>query len=343
MRAVVLERTGGPGELRLRDWPDPEPKADEALVRVHAAGVCGRDLIDRRGGFPMMKLPTVLGHEFAGEVVRVGSAVTLVSPGDRVANLHRPWCGDCPSCVAGRTLDCERAWQSFGHTIDGGYAELVAAPERALVKLPDQVSFEDAASLGCTAGVALRALRDVARLVLGETVLITGASGGVGLQAVQLAKLAGARVIATTTSAAKRDALRTWGADEVVEVTERGFADEVRALTRGGVDVAVELTGAATFRDSQRCLRPRGRLVVIGNIDVGKVSLALGPLILFGHQIAGTRSYTRRDLEECLDLVQRGRSRPVIADLLPLADAALAHERLEARGAVGRLLLLPSL
>lgn len=343
MRAVVLERTGSASELTLRDWPDPELRPDEALVRVHAAGVCGRDLIDRRGGFPMMKLPTVLGHELAGEVLRVGSAVTLVAPGDRVANLHRPWCGDCRSCVAGRTVDCERAWQSFGHTIDGAYAELVAAPERALVKIPDAVSYDDAATLGCTAAVALRALREVAQVVVGETVLVTGASGGVGLQAVQLAKLAGARVIAATGSPDKRDAISSVGADEVVVAPSGELAREVRAVSDGGVDVVLELTGSATFKDSLKSLRSRGRLVVIGNLDVGKVSVALGPLILMGHTIAGARSYSRRDLEDCLDLVRRGRLRPIIADRLPLSAAQAAHERLEARRVVGRLLLLPGL
>lgn len=339
MRAVVLERTGDASELTLREWPDPELRPDEALVRVHAAGVCGRDLIDRRGGFPMMQLPAVLGHELAGEVVATGSAVTLVSKGDRVANLHRPWCGDCHSCVAGRTVECERAWQSFGHTLSGGYAELVAAPERALVKLPDAVSFEDAASLGCTAAVALRALRDVARLTLGETVLVTGASGGVGLMAIQVAKLAGARVLAVTGSERKREAIAAVGADEVIVAGDSGFADQVGSR----VDVVLELTGSATFRDSLKCLRTSGRLVVIGNIDVGKVSLALGRLILMGHTIAGARSYSRRDLETCLELVERGRLRPVIADRLPLGDARKAHERLEAREVVGRLLLVPSL
>lgn len=343
MRAVVLERTGDASELLLRDWPDPELGPDDALVRVHAVGVCGRDLIDRRGGFPMMKLPTILGHEIAGEVVAVGKHVTLVAVGDRVATLHRPWCGDCPSCVAGRTLDCERAWQSFGHTIDGGYAELVAAPQRALVKIPEGVSAEQAAPLGCTAAVALRALRDGAKLSLGETVLITGASGGVGLPAIQLAKAAGARVIAVTGNESKRDALIAAGADAVVVAHDNQFAADVRAASEGGVDVAVELTGAATFRDAQKSLRPRGRLVVIGNIDVGKVSLALGPLILFGHTVMGARSYTRHDLEECFRLVLRGQLRPRVAERLPLSAARSAHERLEERSVTGRLVLVPGL
>jgi NADPH:quinone reductase-like Zn-dependent oxidoreductase len=341
MRAVVLDRTGGPEELVLRDVPEPELPPDGALVKVRAAGVCGRDLIDRRGGFPMMKLPTVLGHEFAGEVVGVGSEVRDLSVGDRVANLHRPWCGDCPSCVAGDTIHCERAWQSFGHTIDGGYAEQVAAPARALVKIPDGVDYERAASLGCTAAVALRALGPVAGLELGESVLVTGASGGVGLMAIQLAKLSGARVIAATGNARKEAALREAGADEVLVLDGGSFAQQVKNLTDGGAHIALELTGAATFRESLRSLRTRGRLVVIGNIDVGKVSVALGPLILFAHRIEGARSYSRRDLETCFELVLRGQLSPVIDRTLPLESARAAHELLEARQVCGRVLLIP--
>jgi len=341
MRAVVLERTGGPEELLLRDVPEPDVPADGVLVKVRAAGVCGRDLIDRRGGFPMMKLPTVLGHEFAGDVIAVGSEVRDFSPGDRVTNLHRPWCGDCPSCVAGHTIDCERAWQSFGHTIDGAYAELVAAPARALVRIPAGVEYRDAASLGCTAAVALRALGPVAGLSLGESVLVTGASGGVGLMAIQLAKLSGARVIATTGSAEKESALREAGADEVLVLDGESFAPRVKAATDGGVHVALELTGAATFRESLKSLRTRGRLVVIGNIDVGKVSVALGPLILFAHRISGTRSYSRADLETCFRLVLDKRLSPVIDRTLPLEAARTAHELLEARAVRGRVLLIP--
>src|SRR5262249_51993742 len=137
------------------------------------------------------------------------------APGDRVVNLHRPLCGACRRCVAGETLLCERAWQSFGHTVDGAYAELVVAYPRGLVKLPASIPFDVGSTLMCAAGVALHALRARARLELGETVLITGASGGVGAAAVQLARRMGARVLATTTSPAKAAALRDLGAHEV--------------------------------------------------------------------------------------------------------------------------------
>ena len=201
MHAVVLDRIGGPEVLEYRARRRSQtPEPDEVLVRVRAAGVCGRDLIDRRGGFPAMKLPAILGHEVAGEVVAVGGAVTRFGVGDRVANLHRPYCGDCDRCQEGESPDCTESWQSFGQTVAGGYAETVRAHHRSLVPIPDAVSFVDAAPLGCTAAVALRALRHEGRLTLGETVLVTGATGGVGMEAIQIAKHLGARVIALTSS-----------------------------------------------------------------------------------------------------------------------------------------------
>lgn len=341
MRAVVIERTGTAAELQLADWPDPKIDVDEVLVRVRAAGVCGRDLIDRRGGFSLMKLPTVLGHEIAGEVVAVGSQVRSLAPGDRVANLHRPWCGECAACAAGEPIHCERAWQSFGHSIDGGYAELTAASARAWVRMPDGIDFVHAASLGCTAAVALRSLRQVAKLELGETILITGASGGVGQAAVQLAKLMGARVLVTTSSPAKAEKLSALGADEVITIENGRFADRVRDASDGGVHVALELTGAITFPDALRSLRPRGRMVVVGNIDLAKVSISLGPLILFSHSITGMRSYTRADLEDCFRLVLAGKLHPVVDRTLPLERAREAHELLEAQAVSGRIVLVP--
>ncbi len=342
MRAVVLERIGGPERLSLREVPDPVPGPGEALVRIAAAGVCGRDLIDRRGGFPAMKLPTVLGHEFSGEVIAVGPGTTRVSVGDRVANLHRPFCGDCGACTAGEPIDCERAWQSFGHTVDGAYAELCVAHERALVPVPASVDLVSAASVGCTAGVALRALRTEAKLELGEKVLITGASGGVGLMAIQIARLAGARVIALTTSEHKAQALRAAGAHEVV-LAEGDWERDVIARSDGGVHVALELVGAQTFTRALKSLRRHGRLVLIGNVTVDRISLNPGAVILFATKIAGSRGYSARDLADCFALMESGALEMAIDRKLPLEAAAEAHRLLGERAALGRILLVPEL
>jgi acryloyl-coenzyme A reductase len=341
MRAVVLDKIGGPEELRLGDVPEPQIGPEDVLVQVGAEGVCGRDLIDRRGGFRWLKLPVILGHEFAGTVVRVGSAVKDLGPGDRVTNLLRLFCGRCSACLRGESPLCEEAWQSFGQTTDGGYAELVGAPGRALVKVPGEVSDVEAASVACTAGVALRALRTVGRVELGDWVLVTGASGGVGMAALQIAKRMGARVIATTTSEPKLPALRAAGADEVIVSVDGNFHDRVKSIVLAGVDVALELTGSATFNASMRSLRAGGKLVLVGNILTEPLKINPGAVILFGYQLLGSAGCTRTDLEDALELVRRKELKVTIDRVLPLEQAAEAHKLLADRGVVGRVILTP--
>jgi len=343
MHAIVLHETGAPSALSPTTVDDPVPSADEVLVRVRASSVCGRDLIDRRGGFPFMKLPTILGHEFAGEVASVGEEAAKAGfvVGDRVANLHRPACGQCPRCEAGEELLCERAFQSFGHTVDGGYAEFVVAHHRALVKIPDALAFEDASTLMCTAGVAYQALAARARLRAGETVVITGASGGVGTAAIQVARSLGARVVAVTGSPGKAPRLAELGADEVIVSPDGRFDDDVKARLGSPADVALELTGSATFTSALKTLRRGGRMIVVGNIDNAKVTLRLGALILYGHTICGSASCTRADLEHVLGLAATGTLRAVIDRTMPLKHAADAHALLEARAVFGRVVLVP--
>jgi D-arabinose 1-dehydrogenase-like Zn-dependent alcohol dehydrogenase len=341
VRAVVLRRLGGPEELEWTEAPDPEVGAGEVLVRVRAEGVCGRDLIDRRGGFRGLKLPVILGHEFAGEVVQVAPGVTDLSPGDRVANLLRLGCGVCRACQRGETPICERAWQSFGQTRNGGYAELAVAPASALVKIPAQVSDIEAASAACTFGVALRALRTFGGVTLGDRVLVTGASGGVGMAAIQIAKALGAEVLAATTSESKHEALAKAGADEIVVDAAGTLHERVRAVAPLGVDVALELTGSPTFTSSLRSLRNGGKLVLVGNILADSIRFNPGAVILYGYQILGSAGCTRADLEDAFSLIAAKKLDVVIHQVLPLEKAAYAHRILAERGAIGRVILTP--
>jgi acryloyl-coenzyme A reductase len=342
MHAVVVSRTGGPEVLEYREVDDPKPGPEEVLVRVRASGVCGRDLIDRRGGFPAMKLPVILGHEFAGEVVQTGERVGDFHPGDRVANLHRPFCGACDRCLEGETPDCTTSWQSFGQTVDGSYGELVTAHHLALVRIPEGIDFVHAATVGCTAAVALRALRHEAGLSLGERVLVTGASGGVGTMAIQVAKSAGATVVAGTSDPEhKGELLRRLGADHVVSTAEPRFHEAVAGVSAGGVDVVLELTGSATFAAALRSLRPRGRMVIVGNIRTEKVAFNPGGLLLRSQRVIGSHGYTRRDLEDCFALMGSGRLETVVNRTLPFARAREAHELLATGNSPGRIVLLP--
>jgi len=341
MRAIVLGRLGGPEELEYREAADPVVGPGEVLVRVKAEGVCGRDLIDRRGGFRGLKIPVILGHEFAGEVAAIGSGVVGLAVGEHVANLLRLTCGTCRSCLRGDTPVCENGWESFGQTRDGGYAELVTAPAAALVKVPTELPFVEAAPVACTFGVALRALRTVGKVTLGDRILITGASGGVGIAAIQVAKAFGAQVIAATGSPSKRQALLDAGADEVVVDSEGNLHTHVRALAPAGVDLVLELTGSPTFTSSLRSLRNGGRLVLVGNILADSLKVNPGALILFGYQILGSAGCTRADLEDCFSMLARKQFKMVVSKVLPLARAAEAHEILANRGSVGRVVLVP--
>ncbi|APR84341.1 Alcohol dehydrogenase [Minicystis rosea] len=340
MRAVVLREHGEPERLVLENIPDPSPAADEVLVRVRASSVCGRDLIDRRGGFPMMKMPAILGHEMAGEVVRVGAAVKGFSPGDRVVNLQRPSCGACRRCLEGEPVLCEGAWQSLGLTVDGAYAEQVITWPRGLVKLPAAIPFDVGSTLMCTAGVALRALRGRAELEVGETLLITGASGGVGQAAVQIARHMGARVVVTTTSPDKVEELTKLGAHHVVVSEKHRFSDDVLKAV-GQVDAALDLVGAPTIVSALRCLRMGGRMVVLGNIELSKVDLNPGMLIVRGLSILGGVSCSARDLTDVFAMVESGALVPRIDRRLPLDRAAEAHRLLAERKVVGRVVLEP--
>jgi acryloyl-coenzyme A reductase len=339
MRAVVLRELGPAENLRLEEWPVPEVTRDHVLVRVRAAGVCHRDVVDRRGGFPLMKRPVVLGHEFAGEVVAVGDGVSTVRPGDRVVNVHRAPCGACDACRAGHEPRCQRSAEVFGLTIDGAYAELVLAHAGALVPLPAAIDYEHACFLACTAGVALRALRVHAALRPGQSVLVTGASGGVGLHAVQVARALGAKTWAVTSSPSKVDALRDAGADELLVSADASFHKQVRG--RGGVDVVLECVGVPTLNASLRSLRPMGRVVVIGNVTLERGEVNPGLLILSELGLVGSSGCSAADLGDVLGWVAEGKLRPVLAGTLSLGEAAEAHRRLETKAVTGRLVLVP--
>lgn len=344
MKAVVLTKFGEAGHLELQSLPDPKAGPGEVLLRVRACGVCYHDVINRRGKLPRTSTPAVLGHEVAGEVIEVGNGVVGWKVGDRAASLQRLSCGDCERCKAGRNSLCKHDNRFFGEELQGGYASLMAAPVRGLGRVPDGMDWAVAATVCCTAGTAVHTVRTRGRVKRGETVLITGASGGVGLQAVQLARLDGARVIAVTSSEAKVGALREAGADEVVVSATLDFASAVRKLTHGeGVDLAIEIVGSATFAQTLKCMAPGGRVVIVGNLESGVVELNPGLIIVKELEVIGAYATTQAELEEALALTHSGKLKPFVTEVLPLRAAASAHFRLENREVAGRLVLTPDL
>lgn len=341
MRAIVIREPGGIERLELCELPSPVVGAGQVRVKVRGCGVCYRDLLDREGKYPFMKRPVVTGHELAGEIVEVGAGVSGFAVGDRVAVTHRPPCGECTRCRAGDEAGCEGSPISYGLTVDGGYAEEALVWAGSLVRVPPSVPLDQAAFLHCTAGVALRALRHHARLAAGETVVVTGASGGVGVHAIQVAKILGAKVVAVTSSASKVAALSALGADEVVLSPPDGaFHKEVLRRT-SGAQVALELVGAPTFNSSLRSLGRGGRLALVGNVTAERVEVNPGYLILRELSVSGSSSASRADLAEVLGWAASGRLSPIVAARMKLEEARAAQTRLAQKSVVGRIVLVP--
>jgi NADPH:quinone reductase-like Zn-dependent oxidoreductase len=228
--------------------------------------------------------------------------------------------------------------------VRGGYAEYAAVPQDALVRVPGDMPFEVACVLGPGAGVALNAVRDVAHVCLAETVLVTGASGGVGLPAVQLAKLAGARVIAISRSEDKRAALMEAGADAVVVIPPDGrFGQGVKALTEDGegADVVIDTVGSQVFDAAFDSLAPHGRYALVGQL-FGE-DIAINPARIFFKRavLAGVGSVSRAQLQDVIRLTDRGELKPQIGRVLPLSDVAEAHRLVEAAAVFGRVVVTP--
>ncbi len=338
-----MREYGGPGVLRVEEVAEPVAGTGEVVVRVSACGVCGHDLLARRGelGTP---LPAILGHEIAGVVTQVGDEVDKLTVGDRVALVQRDPCGRCPACRGGASNHCRRGRGFYGEDQDGGYAELVVASERNTVILPSEISDATGAVSSCAIGTGWHALQRV-RSARGEIVVVTGAGGGVGLHALQLGRHLGMHVIAATTSAAKRDRLLEAGAHEVVLLgpAEPALRDQVKTLTGGQLaDVVLELAGAPTFRAAVAALAPLGRLALIGNVDPQDLTLRPGLTILRELSIVGSAHGTKEDLATVLNLVAEGHVTPVIAERFPLAEAHRAHEPPTCHGPLGRRLLIPA-
>jgi acryloyl-coenzyme A reductase len=339
MNAAVLPRFGDAAVFVCEQVTRPEPRADQFLVRVAACGICGHDLLNRQGAFPLTRLPAVIGHEISGVVESVGGLVRRFKVGDRVALNQRQSCGVCQPCRDGRSNVCRDGYGFYGEDISGGYGGYVVASERNTIHLPDNIPMEIGAILSCALGTGFHALGR-ARLKPGDFVVVTGAGGGVGLHTVQFARDMGCKVIGITTSERKADAIRNAGADEVVVATDAQFHTQVKALTGGpGATAVIEITGAPTFQSSIRSLAPGGRLVVVGNVQPGPVAFNPAIGILKEIELVGSSHATLDDLIRVADLVSRGRVRPEIAAVIDIADVAKGHALMENKETIGRVVL----
>ena len=336
MRALVLHEHGEAG-LRLESgFPDPVPGEGDVVVRVRATSLNYHDVFTRRG-MPGIRIamPAIMGLDVAGEIAAIGPGVTGWQTGDRVV-------GDPINRVEGGLV---------GETVHGGLAEYCRLRGHQLVRIPERVSFEQAAALPCAYGTARRMMHTNGHIAAGEKVLILGASGGVGVCCVQLAKFAGATVIAATSSEDKAARLRALGADHIVNYAEQDFVQEVYRLygkpaRRGkgsdqGVDVVVNYTGGDSWTKSLRVLKVGGRLLTCGATAGYDPPEDIRFIWTFELKILGSNGWAREDITALLDMVETGRLEAVIDDTFPLERAPEALARLEQRQVFGKLVVTP--
>ena len=343
MRAAIVRAHGGLDAVAVENVPVPEPAPDEVRVRVRAAGLNHLDMWVRKGvpghHFP---LPLVLGCDFAGVVDAVGStAVRNARIGDEVCVAPGFSCGTCAACLAGDDNLC-KGYGIFGEMRDGGCAEYAVVPAANLLPKPADMTWEAAAAWPLAFLTAWHMLVARANLRPGETVLVHAAGSGVGSAAVQIAKLLGARVIATASTAAKLARARDLGADDVIDYAKEDFAKAVRALTgKRGVDVVFEHTGSATWDGSVKSLVWGGRLVTCGATSGFDASFDLRVLFFKQLSFLGSTMGSRAELWTVLDLIRAGKLRPVVDRVLPLDRVRDAHAAMEGREQFGKIVVVP--
>ncbi|RFB06251.1 quinone oxidoreductase family protein [Parvularcula marina] len=337
MRAAVLHAAGPPEAFSLEDIAIPEVKPGEVRVRVKACGVSFRDVVERNGTYRRdVTFPLVIGLEIAGVVEETGQGVSLVKEGDHVCTKAFSSCGMCRYCRSGRETTCLNR-----QPVRGGYAEYVVLPQDAFVRIPLSLAFEKACMLGAGAGVALNAVRDTARTKIGDRVLVTGATGGVGLPAVQIAHHAGAEVIAVTRSESKRAMLEQAGAHHVI-VADGDFSTAVRDVTGGeGADVIIDTVGSHVFDAAYNSLALHGRYAFVGQLNSDKISINPARIFFKRAQLLGVGSVSRAQLADVIELAEQDIVRPQIAEVMPLEDIVKAHHLVEASASVGRIVVTP--
>jgi len=340
MKAVLFRQHGGPDKLSYEDLPTPTIGSEDVLIRVRACALNHLDIWVRQGSpaYPM-PLPHVLGSDAAGVVEQVGAQVDSVTVGQRVFVSPGISCWNCEQCLAGRDNMC-RSYSLLGAKMHGSYAEYLKVPFRNVLPIPENLSFEQAAAFPLVSVTASHMLFALAGLQHGETVLIMGAGSGVGMMAVQMAKLAGARVMTTVGSDDKIPKAVILGADAVFNHAKEKVAERVKLLTEGrGVDVVIEHIGPEVWDTCLHSLGKGGRLVTCGATTGGDVTLNLRHVFSRQLTIKGSYMGTRAELVKAAELMGRGRLMSVIDRTFPLQEARAAQELMVSRKFFGKIVL----
>lgn len=346
MQAMVLHKMGEP--MRLEEVPMPRIGPNQVLVRVRACGVGLTVVKAIQTPGRVTSYPRIPGHELAGDVVELGSEVRTVKVGDRVTSHYYLTCGQCRQCRSGRETLCERPGGHVGAAIDGGYAEYVALPARNIVPVPDGVSYVDAGVASDAIATPYHACHKEARVGPGDTLLVIGAGGGVGVHMVQMGGVCGARVIAVDIGEDKLDLAAANGADELIDARKGSIAAQVNSITGGrGADAAIDMVGAReTLEAALASLGTGGRLVMIGSrpkhIYGDDPTFSINPEAFSKRalEVHSSRYVTAAEIEKTLELIRLGRIKPAVTRTFPLSGAEEAHELIRGNATSGRLALL---
>ena len=344
MKAVILNENGGLDKLIYRDgFPEPGLKPGEVLVNVKATTINRADLVIRNG-YPglTLKFPHILGGDIAGVVVKTGSGVNNFRSGDRVVSWSLAVEAD-DEWVRKGTAALSPSWQYFGMHRHGSYAEFTAVPESSLIRLPDNVSFEDAACLPVAGLTAYHAIHTVSNLQKGDTFFIWGGTSGLGIIAVQLAKSIGAEIFATAGYEHKLEYLRSMGVDHIFNHrSDTVIEDEVLKLTGGkGIDVILDYVGPEAFPKNFRMVKKGGKILFCGILTGREAMVSLHQTYLRHISLLGMYLGEKHELESLVKLVSEGKVKPHIGETLPLKDAAKGHQLIAEGKVIGKVVLIP--
>ena len=340
MKAAIFHEHGDRDVIQVERVPIPQPAADEARVKVRACALNWLDVGIRRGPqFGAVPLPLITGVDASGVIDALGSEVEGWQVGDAVTYYSLVTCGECEFCRAGDVTVCPQH-RIIGEHRNGALAEYTVVPARNLIAKPKNLTHVEVAALPVVCMTAWHMLITVARLQLGETVFIPGAGGGVASMGIQIAKQAGAKVIASTSTPDKMAKARELGADHVVNYKEPDWVEQVIAHTGGrGVDVAQDLVGASTWADSLKILARKGRLVVCGSHSGKSFDLQIPQIYHRQLSILGANGGTYNELRACLELADQGALQPVIDRVLPLSEIRESHRILEEHDHFGKVVI----
>jgi NADPH2:quinone reductase len=340
MKAVYFKEHGGPEVLRFGEFDEPTAGPGDVLIDVRAASLNHLDLFVRRG-LPGIEipLPHIPGCDASGVVAGIGEGVGNVSPGDRVLINPTMSCGRCEWCVRGDASMC-RSFYVFGEHVNGACCERIVVPAVNAIKIPDKMTFEEAAAVPLVFVTSWRMLVTRGRLRPAEDVLILGAAAGVGTACIQIAKAAGARVFAAAGTDEKLELCRKLGADVLINYNEEDFPKRVRRETAGrGVDVCVDYVGKDTWVKSLKCLATGGRLLTCGATTGYDPATDLRHVFFRQLEVIGSTMGSRNELLAPLKLIFEGKMRPVIGRVFDLAGTADAHRLMENRELLGKAVI----